>query len=41
MVQSSSNQGSSKPEVKGDLKYDSKVIQKIVGIALSLSLIHI
>ena len=35
MVQSSSNQGSSKPEVKGDLKYDSKVIQKIVGIALS------
>ena len=35
MVQSSSNQSSSKPEVKGDLKYDSKVIQKIVGIALS------
>lgn len=28
-------QSNSKQEIKGDLKYDSKVIQKIIGIALS------
>ena len=32
MVQNNNN---SKQEVKGDLTYDSKVIQKIVGIALA------